>query len=167
MEERKTVLASMLKDEMEREADLFTALGLQIEKLRDSFQAKEWTASLTISQGIERFAREIEGAETARNAAFVSLKKELGYPGETAFTALLPALPSQNREMLEGSYRRLRSSVVRLKTASGRLRYSAEALAGALNRILEGVFPLRKGKIYSRKGKPTDITGSLLIDRKL
>jgi hypothetical protein len=167
MEERKTVLAARLKDEMEREADLFKELGLEIEKLRDSFQDKEWTASLTLSQGIERFAQKIQSAEAARDAAFVSLKKELGCPEATAFTALLPVLPVGNREMLEGSYRKLRSSVIRLKTATGRLRYSAEALAGALNRILEGVFPLRKGKIYSRKGKPTDVTGSLLIDRKM
>jgi hypothetical protein len=47
------------------------------------------------------------------------------------------------------------------------MRYAAEALAEALNRILEGIFPSLKGKIYSRRGIPTGVTGALLVDRKL
>ena len=58
-------------------------------------------------------------------------------------------------------------SVVRLKTATGRMRYAAEALSQTLNRILEEAFPYRKGKIYSRRGKPTSVSGALLVDRKL
>jgi hypothetical protein len=32
---------------------------------------------------------------------------------------------------------------------------------------VEGIFPALKGKIYSRHGRPTAVTGALLVDRKL
>ena len=54
-----------------------------------------------------------------------------------------------------------------LATATNRLRYFAEALAGTLGRVLEEVFPHRRGKIYSRRGKATSVNDSLLVDRSL
>ena len=68
---------------------------------------------------------------------------------------------------MEGSWRGLRMAVVRLKTSTGRMRYSAEAMASTLNRILERIFPYRKGKIYTRTGAPTRVSGAHMVDRKL
>ena len=68
---------------------------------------------------------------------------------------------------MEESWRGLRMAVVRLKTATGRMRYSAEALALTLNRILEQVFPYRKGKIYNRRGTPSAVSGAVMVDRRL
>jgi hypothetical protein len=167
MDEQKTVLARRLRAEMDREAALFVRLGCEVERLKDSFQAKEWIAGLAVAERIQGFTGEIEQAEAGREAAFSLLREELGQGGEPAFSAILPRLPDECRTELEQSWRGLRASVVRLKTASGRLRYSAETLAGTLNRMLEAVFPHRKGKIYSRRGKATAPTGSLLVDRKL
>jgi hypothetical protein len=167
MDERKTLLALRLQAEMDREAQLFCELGCEVEKLKDSFHAKEWNPGLVIAQRIEGCSGRIEQAEADREAAFGALREELGHCSETAFSAVLPRLPEECRGELEESWRGLRTSVVRLKTASGRLRYSAETLADTLNRMLEGIFPHRKGKIYSRKGKATAPSGSLLVDRKL
>ncbi len=104
-------------------------------------------------------------ADSARDEAFVLLRAAMQMPRETTFSALMPALPEEARAGLEDGWRRLRVSVVRLKTATGRMRYSAETLADALNRILEQIFPYRKGKIYSRRGTPTGVSGALLVDR--
>jgi len=167
MDEHTTVLARRLRDEMEREADLFARLGLEVERLRDSFQEKKWTPGLTIAQGIEQCASKIEESDAVRDALFVSLREGIGCARETAFSGVLPLLPDAHREELEASWMKLRVSVVRLKTATSRMRYSAEALAEILNKILEGIFPYRKGKIYSRKGTATGVSGSVLVDRKL
>ena len=167
MDERKTLLARRLRAEMDREAQLFYELGCEVEKLKDSFHAKEWTPGLVIAERIDGFSGRIERAEADREAAFDDLRGELGHCSDTAFSSVLPRLPEECRGELEESWRGLRTSVVRLKTASGRLRYSAETLADTLNRMLEGIFPHRKGKIYSRKGKATAPSGSLLVDRKL
>jgi hypothetical protein len=165
MDEHTNVLSRTLKDRMEREAELFRGLQRDVERLRVSLQEKDWNAALTIAQGMERSAQAVEEADGARDESFVLLRTALDLPRETAFSALLPALQDAPREELEESWRQLRMAVIRLKTTTGRLRYSAEALAEALNRILERIFPYRKGKIYSRKGTPTRVSAAHLVDR--
>ena len=165
MDEQTNVLWRTLKVRMQQETELFDRLGLEVERLRECFQAKSWNSGLVIAQGIEHAAEEIVEADSARDEAFMLLRGAMNLPRETTFSALMPALPEEARGQLEDGWRRLRVSVVRLKTATGRMRYSAEALADALNRILEQIFPYRKGKIYSRRGTPTGVSGALLVDR--
>ncbi len=166
-DQRTTALARTLKDGMDREAGHFARLCGEIESLRESMQARSFGTGLAIAQAIERSAAVIEGADEARSETFALLRDHLGLPQATAFSAVLPALPEEVREELEASWRQLRVSLVRLKTATSRMKYSAEALAGALNSIVEQVFPYRKGRIYSRRGTPTAVAGALLVDRKL
>jgi hypothetical protein len=167
MDERRNALVRTLRDRMNREADLFGELSREVECLRESFQRKDWAPSLAITEGIGRFARAIEEADAARDEQFESLRDALDLPRETTMSGILPRVPDGERAELEESWRALRMSVLRLKTATGRLRYSAETLADTLNKVLEEVFPYRKGKIYSRKGTPTSVGGAVLVDRKL
>ena len=167
MDEQTNALVRTLKDRMDREAELFAELSREVEHLRESFHRKDWGPSLMITESIGRFARSIEDADAARDELFSSLRDSLDLPRETTMSGILPLIPDHERAELEESWRALRMTVLRLKTATGRLRYSAETLADALNKILEEVFPYRKGKIYSRRGTPTSIGGAVLVDRKL
>ncbi len=160
-------LVDGLRAGMEREADLFTRLGARMDLLRDSFAGKNWTESLTIAQEFEASAREIERADIERDAAFEILKSGLGARLEESFSAVLMRLPEDQRAGLDESWRKLRTSVFRLKTVTGRLRYSAETLAEAFNGVIEGIFPHRRGRIYTRHGTASKATDSLLIDREL
>jgi len=167
MDERTNALVRTLKGRMDREAELFAELSREVEHLRESFHRKDWGPSLAITESIGRFARSIEGADAARDDQFASLRDFLDLPRETPMSGILPHVADGERAGLEESWRGLRMSVLRLKTATGRLRYSAETLADALNKVLEEVIPSRKGKIYSRRGTPTSVGGAVLIDRKL
>ena len=167
MDEQTTLRAHRLRADMDRETALFGELGAEVEKLKDSFQAKQWIPGLAVAERIQGFAARIEQAETDRETAFRSLREQLGKDDGSGFSALLPRLPEDCRGELEQSWRGLRASVVRLKTASGRLRYAADVLGGTLTRMLEAVFPQRRGRIYSRRGTATAPSGSLLVDRKL
>jgi hypothetical protein len=176
MDEQNTALKSpdggrapvlVLREGMDREAELFTRLCMQMDRLGESFQAKKWTESLTIAQGFESSAREIEAADHVRDAAFASLKSAIGAPSEEPFAAVLSRIGAEERSALDESWRGLRSSIFRLRSATGRLRYSTQIMGDTLNRVLEGIFPHRRGKIYTRHGTPTQAVGSLLIDREL
>ena len=167
MDEPKNALERALKDRIDREADLFADLGQEVERLRDSFQQKSWGPSLSLAEGIERSSQAVVEADAARDEAFAAVREVMDLPLETTMSAILPALPDLLRSEMEESWRALRMSVVRLKTSTGRMRYSAEALAFTLNRILEQVFPYRKGKIYTRRGTPSSVSGAVLVDRKL
>jgi len=166
MDERIVALLRALKDRIDREAELFDALGQDVQRLRDGFQQKSWGPSLAIAEGIERSSRAVEEADAARDEAFARARDALGLPGESTLSAVLPHLPYLLRSEMEQSWRGLRMAVVRLKTATGRMRYSAETLASTLNDILEQVFPYRKGKIYSRRGIPTGVSGAVLVDQR-
>lgn len=166
MDERTFALLRALKDRIDREAELFSALGRDVQRLRDSFQEKNWGPSLTLAESIERSSRAAEEADAARDEAFARVREALGLPRETSMSSVLPALPDLLRSEMEESWRSLRMAVVRLKTATGRMRYSAETLASTLNGILEQVFPYRKGKIYSRRGTPTTVSGAVLVDQR-
>ncbi len=160
-------LAWRLADVMETEAALFRKLGLDIDRLRDSFHAKQWTDSLRLAQGFDAAARELEAVDKARDNAFVSLKERMGFPTQEPFSAVLSRMPADERSGLEGSWRKLRTAILRLKTATGRLRYSAETMGDTLSRFIEGLFPHRRGKIYTRHGTPEPATGALIIDKEL
>jgi hypothetical protein len=167
MDEHTDVLVQTLKDRMDREADLFIDLGREMERLRDSFHGKVWDSSLEIAGGLERSARRIEEADAERDDAFAVLRHALDMPEEATLSALLPELSDAQRRELETSWRGMRMSVARLKTATGRMRYAAEAMTDTFNRILEQVFPYRKGKIYSRRGTPTTVSSAHIIDHRL
>jgi hypothetical protein len=166
MEETTKALVETLDESMKAESALFFGLGQAFERLRETFQGKEWGPSLATAEEIQRSAQSIGEADAVRDEAFISLREALRLPRESAFSAILPILPDAERELLETSWRALRMAVVRLKIETGRMRYSAEALSQTLNRILDEAFPYRKGKIYSRRGKPTSVSGALLVDRK-
>src|SRR5271166_5104741 len=82
-------LVRELKDRMDREAELFVDLGLEVERLRDTFQQKSWGPSLSLSEGIERSARSIEEADVARDEAFTRVREALDLPRETTMSAVL------------------------------------------------------------------------------
>jgi hypothetical protein len=165
MDERTNALVRALKDRIDREAELFAGLGREVERLRDSFQQKSWGPSLSVAESISRSSLAVEEADAARDEAFEAVRAAMDLPRETTMSAILPSLPSLLRSEMEESWRGLRMAVVRLKTATGRMRYSAEALAFTLNRILEQVFPYRKGRIYTRRGTPSGVSGAVLVDR--
>ncbi len=160
-------MAWKLCDAMDMEAELFSRLGVEMDRLRDSFVAKKWNESLAIAQSFEGAALDIQNADRVRETAFGALKEGLGMPEEESFHALLSRVPAEERGSLEESRRKLGASVFRLKTTSGRLRYSTESLAESLNAILEGIFPHRRGRMYTRHGTPVAAAGSLIVDREL
>ncbi len=160
-------LARSLREGMDREALLFTRLGADVDRLRDSFQAKQWTRGLTIAQGFETAAAEIEEAEKVRSRSFTSLVSSLGAPQGAGFHDVILRVPVEERNALYESWRGLKISVFRLKTATGRLRYASESMAETLNRLLEAVLPHRRGKIYTRHGTASGAVGSLLVDQEL
>ena len=167
MDARATGLVGVLREGMDREASMFGDLVGELDRLGASFKAKNWTASLIVAQGLDGMARRIERAEAERAAVVADLAAALGTTSGTPLSALVGRLDPSVRQPLDESGRRLRTAVFRLKTATGRLRYSAETLSGTLGRVLEGIFPGRRGRMYGPEGRPAMPTGAALVDHSL
>lgn len=167
MDARATGLVTALREGMDREARLFADLVADLDRLGASFKARDWTGSLVVAQGLDGMARRIEGAEAERAGVVADLAAALGMAPGTALSALVGRLDPAERRPLEESGRRLRMEVFRLKTATGRLRYSAETLSGTLGRVLEDILPGRRGRIYDPQGRPSVPSGAVLVDHSL
>ncbi|OHD74648.1 MAG: hypothetical protein A2177_03085 [Spirochaetes bacterium RBG_13_68_11] len=167
MDARATGLVGALREGMDREALMFSGLVGELDRLGASFKAKNWTASLIVAQGLDGMARRIERAEAERAAVVADLAAALGVAPGTPLSALVGRISPSVRQPLEESGRRLRTAVFRLKTATGRLRYSAETLSGTLGRVLEGIFPGRRGRMYGPEGRPAMPSGAALVDHSL
>ena len=167
MDARATVLVGALREGMDREAGMFADLVGDLDRLGASFTAKDWTGSLVVAQGLDGMARRIEAAEAERARVVADLAAALGVSPDTPLSALVGRIGPSERQPLEESGRRLRTEVFRLKTATGRLRYSAETLSGTLGRVLEGIFPGRRGRMYGPEGRPAVPTGAALVDHSL
>jgi hypothetical protein len=120
-----------------------------------------------VAQGLDEAARRIEAAEAERAAMVADLAAVLGMAAGTSLALIVGRLEPSERQALEECGRRLRTAVFRLKTATGRLRYAAEALSGTLGRVLEGIFPDRRGRIYGPQGRPALPSGAALVDHSL
>jgi len=167
MDARTTGLVGALCEGMDREARLFGELVGDLDRLGAAFKAKDWTASLVVAQGLDAMARRIEAAEAERSAVVADLAAALGVATGTPLSVLVGRLDPSSRRPLEDSGRRLRTEVFRLKTATGRMRYSAETLSGTLGRMIEGIFPGRRGRVYGPQGRPALPTGAALGDLSL
>ncbi len=165
--ERLRASIAALRAGLDSEAGLFEQLVAEVERLEQAYHDRDWTSSLTIAQGLDGHARRIEAAEADRQRQVTELAPLLGLSPGAPLSGLVGHLPPDERLGLEESGRRLRAAVFRMKTATRRLRWSAETLSGTLERVLAGLFPHRRGRIYGRYGKPREIGESVLVDHSL
>jgi hypothetical protein len=90
-------------------------------------------------------------------------------PRESArFEELLTRLPPEDRDELFGLYRQLKLAVIRVKGNAGLLGFYLRSLSGTVQKVLEELFPHRRGTIYSRSGKSRDAgEDSMVVHRHI
>jgi ribosomal 50S subunit-associated protein YjgA (DUF615 family) len=130
-------------------AELQKGLQLAISKRR-------WTELNKEIDALRQLAEKIETLEEDRIEAYQTLKGSLQADGKESFTQIVSQLPAKDRDELLALYRHLKAAVIRVKASAGLLNYYVQSMSDALRQILEELFPHRKGKMYSRTGKPKE-----------
>jgi ribosomal 50S subunit-associated protein YjgA (DUF615 family) len=130
-------------------AELQKGLQLAISK-------RQWTELAKEIDALRKLAEKIETLEEDRIEAYQLLKSSLHAEGEESFTQIVSRLPVEDRDELLSLYRHLKAAVIRVKASAGLLNYYVQSMSDALRQILEELFPHRKGKMYSRTGKPKE-----------
>jgi AAA+ ATPase superfamily predicted ATPase len=72
-------------------------------------------------------------------------------------------LPAAERDELFALYRQLRLALIRVKGNAGLLGFYLRSLSETLQKVLEELFPHRKGRIYSRSGKAREAEDDSLV----
>jgi ribosomal 50S subunit-associated protein YjgA (DUF615 family) len=130
-------------------AELQKGLQLAISK-------RQWTELSKDIDALRELAEKIETLEEDRIQAYQILKCSLQADGKESFTEIVCRLPAKDRDELLSLYRHLKAAVIRVKASAGLLNYYVQSMSDALRQILEELFPHRKGKMYSRTGKPKE-----------
>jgi ribosomal 50S subunit-associated protein YjgA (DUF615 family) len=137
--------ARTLKDFAELQKDLQLAIS-----------KRQWTELSREIDALRRLAEKIETLEEDRIQAYQTLKSSLEADEKESFTEIVARLPAKDRDELLALYRHLKAAVIRVKASAGLLNYYVQSMSEALRQILEELFPHRKGKMYSRTGKPKE-----------
>ncbi len=124
--------------------------------LQQAISKRKWTELNKEIDALRLLADKIEVLEEDRIQAYQMLKSSLQAREREGFTAIVCRLPVEERDELIGLYRHLKAAVIRVKASAGLLNYYIQSMSEALRQILEELFPHRKGKMYSRTGKPKE-----------
>ena len=124
--------------------------------LQQAISKRKWTELNKEIDALRLLADKIEALEEDRLQAYRMLKGSLQAREREGFTEIVARLPAEERDELLGLYRHLKAAVIRVQASAGLLNYYVQSMSEALRQILEELFPHRKGKMYSRTGKPKE-----------
>ncbi|MBN2553824.1 MAG: flagellar export chaperone FlgN [Spirochaetales bacterium] len=147
---------STLKRTLRAEARTLKDFAELQKGLQQAISKRQWTELNGEIDSLRVLADRIEALEEERIEAYRVLKSSLQAGDQESFSQIVARLPADERDELLGLYRHLKAAVIRVKASAGLLNYYVQSMSDALRQILEELFPHRKGKMYSRSGKPRE-----------
>ena len=147
---------STLKRTLRAEARTLKDFADLQKDLQQAISKRQWTELNKEIDALRQLAEKIETLEEDRIQAYQTLKSSLQAKEQESFTEIVARLPAKERDELLVLYRHLKAAVIRVKASAGLLNYYVQSMSEALRQILEELFPHRKGKMYSRTGKPKE-----------
>ena len=145
-----------LKRALRKETRTLKDYSVLQKSLQQAISKRKWTELNKEIDALRLLADKIEALEEDRIQAYQMLKGSLRAREREGFTEIVARLPAEERDELLGLYRHLKAAVIRVKASAGLLNYYVQSMSEALRQILEELFPHRKGKMYSRTGKPKE-----------
>ena len=145
-----------LKRALRAEARMLKDFADLQKSLQQAISKRKWTELNKEIEDLRLLADRIEVQEEDRVQAYQLLKDSLHAGKEDSFLEIVSRLPVEDRDELLVLYRHLKAAVIRVRASAGLLNYYVQSMSEALRQILEELFPHRKGKLYSRTGKPKE-----------
>jgi hypothetical protein len=150
------VQTTTLKRALRAEARTLKDFADLEKSLQQAISKRKWTELNKEIDALRLLADKIETMEEDRARAYQALKDSLHAGKRESFLEIVARLPVEERDELLVLYRHLKAAVIRVRASAGLLNYYIQSMSEALRQILEELFPHRKGKLYSRSGKPKE-----------
>jgi hypothetical protein len=167
------VLTETFKKILRDEAQTLREFAAGQKRLQELIGKRQWTKLETQIAELKRLASSAETLENRRFQTYQQLKASVGFGHESVpehgqgeaenFAEIVTRLPPSDRDELFGLYRQLKLAVIRVKGNAGLLGFYLRSLSETLQKVLEELFPHRKGRIYSRSGKARDAGDDALV----
>ncbi|HOX92142.1 MAG TPA: hypothetical protein PLC54_04410 [Spirochaetales bacterium] len=137
-------------------ATLRAALDRFVDEQRTVSQAvrvRKWAELEQAMAKAGRCAAQVSAAETGRDKAWYALLESLALPPGTTVARASMELPVELRASLSDAYRELRLSAMRARIENQALETFVGVEGSTLTRVIEELYPMRKGRIYGKSGK--------------
>ncbi len=168
MTTRQARLVESLKEKMRSEIDMLAEFVRLEESVSGMVTRRDWSSMEETLATLNEMSARIEKTEGRRHEVYTDLKETLFAGDEVSFRDVLSPLPASETKTLMELQKEMRSTLVRVKSLSNGLIYYLSCMRESTSRILEEVFPQRKGKIYSSSGRTRDnIDQPRLVNQRL
>ena len=156
-------LLNILADE-ER---LLAAYVEKLKRLNQSVCRRKWADIETVIPELSNLSQRIDNKDTEREQLLTALYSQENGPAKKSLLEILPAYPEDKKNAFLSHYENIQSLLFRIKTITDTIDHYLKTVSFSISQILEGVFPHRKGKIYSSNGRMTNINDdTVMIDKK-
>jgi hypothetical protein len=139
---------------MAEEKRLFRRFAEEEGALAGVVQQRDWPKLESLLAGLDALAGEISAAEQRRHEEYQGLKRRLGVSERAGFGVLVSRLGRSEGAALSAAREELRGAVARVRSLTGSLAYYFRYIKESVEQILAEAFPHRRGRIYSRHGRP-------------
>ncbi len=160
--------ADLLVRTMNEERDLLEQIMRLETQLKAFVVERSWEGLVRTVGEIDPVAQRLTEVEARRDATFKELQARLGAGPEAGFYQIVVLLPEAERERMAEAYRRLRLAVLGIQGLNTTIDAYLRTVIQTVHDVLGELYPFRKGKIYSRRGKAKPVhSNPMVVSRRL
>ncbi|MFP4383249.1 MAG: flagellar export chaperone FlgN [Spirochaetia bacterium] len=149
-------IAEQLSKTLSEQIRSLTDLAENLTVVRDALFQKNWINLERIMRRNTPLVEEFEKLEYDRNRILESAQNELDQEnvlGDDSLSQLYSRISGETRRELEEKRRKMKILVSRISALSEGIEFYVRTTAKTLGNVLDELFPVRRGKLYSKSGK--------------
>ena len=163
-----TATAEKLIRIMKQEVSLLDDFRVREEELRECLRGNDWDRLSELMEEMDRIAGWVEQSDTERQNLYSELCSRSGARSDIPFYQAIVGLPDEMRAEAAELYRSLKFAIVKIQGITWSLDSHIRSVSETMEAVLNELFPYRKGKLYSRRGKARDAdTEPLVVNHHL
>lgn len=157
-----------LKLSIEEEIGLFGNFLKFENSLNESVKNKDWENVNKYLINLSNISVSVERTDKIRHKIFSDLCNKYNIGKNASFKKFIECVPAGEKDRLNKLQVKLKDITNKVKKTSIGMSSHFKYMYGTINHLLEEIFPYRKGKIYSRQGKASEVNSSpVVINKKL
>ncbi len=157
-----------LKSSIKDEINLFDSFLKLEESLNASVKDKNWESVNQLLANLNNISVKVEKTEHKRHDVYKNLCQEFKIKKNTSFKNFISHVPDKDKDELNILQIELKKTTKKVKKQSIGMSSHFKYMCGTINQLLGEIFPYRKGKIYSRQGKASEVSsGPVVINKRL
>jgi FlgN protein len=153
---------------MKKELALINHFSGIEEKIKDILVTKDWTLLEIKIREMNTLAERISDTEEKRNDAYQAMKLYCRDDEVKSFYLFVSMFCPDKKEILIPLYRELKVGVLKVKNITARIDTYVNSVVSTVEKVLDEVYPSRKGTIYDMSGtKSSGLHQPMILDREL